>query len=264
MIDEISYQVYWKSLDSHNEKYVKKIQSDVSKTFFDLQTEILSNNNLEKAIDSLLILQKGIEAESGFKLFDIKRWTQILVNNTKTNTRALIEAVMKRAGREIKTNVEPTEYEKQIAESFKKNNKNHAESIKTIDRDLKKEVERIVEQNPLATKDELKELFKEKLQYKFKEVFTESRSNLIAQTSSTYTSGQGQKIVWNDNGYDLTWLTQRDGDVRDSHVEMDGKRPDENGWFNVNGDVMQSPGGGSDPAENCNCRCVGFPKKRAN
>ena len=56
-----------------------------------------------------------------------------------------------------------------------------------------------------------------------------------------------------------TWDASNDGDTRDSHVGMDGQKPDENGVFTTgDGFKMKYPGDrslGAPPQEIINCRC---------
>jgi len=58
------------------------------------------------------------------------------------------------------------------------------------------------------------------------------------------------------------WINEPD--ARDTHVKAgddyaDGISIDE--AFSVGADTMDAPGGGSDPGENCNCRCtLGYVK----
>jgi hypothetical protein len=267
-ITELVKKLYWKSINDFNNRYELQYIKIISDTFLDLQNEILDNNNLSKCYDSITNLKveilentklKRITEIENIKLFDLEKWVKILTLNTNPTTSKFIKAVFWRSAKDINESIELTDYEKQIAKLSKNTTDKITTSLGTIEQELQREIAKIVELNPTATKQELLDMFNERLRYKFQDVFSESRSKLIAQTTTTYTSGQGQKLVWNSKGYDFVWLTQRDGKVRTSHDAMDGTKAGEDGLFNVNGDLMETPGGGSIASENCNCRCYGRP-----
>src|SRR5690606_29945392 len=59
-------------------------------------------------------------------------------------------------------------------------------------------------------------------------------------------------------GIDTEKIWRHNGNAkvpRPLHVALDGTPADENGLFNVNGDRMEAPGLGTDPAQNVNCSC---------
>lgn len=272
--DELVKKLYWKALNDFNNKYELQYFNKISNTFLDLQKEILDNNNLSKCYDTIPIADielttypsihlKRVTQVEGIKLFDIAKWTSILTENVNPVTSKFIRAIMQRSALDIGTSIELTDFEKQIAKLSKNTTDKITTSLGTIEQDLQREIAKIVELNPTATKTELLDIFKEKLSHKFQDVFSESRAEVIAQTTTTYTSGQGQKLVWNSKGYAFKWLTQRDGVVRPSHEAMDGTLADDDGYFNVNGDRMETPGGGSKASENVNCRCYGLPVRVA-
>ncbi|MCK9482690.1 MAG: phage portal protein [Bacteroidia bacterium] len=270
--DELVKKLYWKALNTFNNKYELQYIKIISDTFLDLQEEILDNNNLSKCYDNIPTIEvttfpsrklKRVTQVENIKLFDLEKWVKILTLNTNPITSKFIKAVFRRSAKDINESIVLTDYEKQIAKLSKNTTDKITTSLGTIEQELQREIAKIVEINPTASKQELLDIFKEKLSYKFKDVFSESRSKLIAQTTTTYTSGQGQKLVWNSKGYAFMWLTQRDGVVRPSHDAMDGTLAGEDGLFNVNGDRMETPGGGSVASENVNCRCYGLPVRVA-
>lgn len=270
--DELVKKLYWKALNTFNNKYELQYFNKISDTFLELQKEILDNNNLSKCYESIQAVElttfpsmiiKRVTRVEGIKLFDLEKWTSILTENVNPVTSVFIRAIMRRSALDIDTSIELTDYEKQIAKLSKNTTDKITTSLGTIEKDLQREIAIIVENNPNATKTELLGIFKEKLSHKFQDVFSESRAKVIAQTTTTYTSGQGQKLVWNSKGYAFKWLTQRDGVVRPSHEAMDGKLAGDDGLFNVNGDRMETPGGGSIASENVNCRCYGLPVRVA-
>lgn len=56
------------------------------------------------------------------------------------------------------------------------------------------------------------------------------------------------------NAYKV-WRHNNIGKPREDHLEADGQRADEEGFFYVGGEYLQAPGLGTDPANNINCHC---------
>jgi hypothetical protein len=101
----------------------------------------------------------------------------------------------------------------------------------------------------------------EKTKYLFSEVYTKSRAKMIADTTATYSTTLSQRSVFSQYNYDLQWLSSRDNKTRDEHKDADGQIAID-GYFRVGGESMKHPGGGSDAANNINCRCYILPVKR--
>jgi len=127
------------------------------------------------------------------------------------------------------------------------------ESIGTI----REEVRNLLADNTDATAAELKELLTAKF-----ETLKVSRAEAIARTSANHTTNAAQSTTWGAYEIDMVWLTQRDGDVRATHLAADGQKRDENGMYSVGGDVMPYPCGGGIAGENVNCRCMQFPERK--
>ena len=130
--------------------------------------------------------------------------------------------------------------------AFKKNDL-FAETIKN---ELNIIVDNMIKEQGFIDKNKLKTNIKEHFS-----TMKNSRVNLIARTVTTSTSGQTQNKIAEVTNKNVKWISQRDGSVRETHYAADGTLPDDNGYFNIGGDSMQHPGGGSVAAENCNCRC---------
>jgi len=82
----------------------------------------------------------------------------------------------------------------------------------------------------------------------------------ILRTEGTRTLNNGFLASLNDaqmQGVDVqkVWDATLDMKTRSSHASADGKEPDEDGNFHVNGAVGPSPGNLSRAGENINCRC---------
>lgn len=57
-----------------------------------------------------------------------------------------------------------------------------------------------------------------------------------------------------NNGYKLVKIWSAASDAREAHLDADGTEADENGFFNVGGELLEYPGDGS-PENSINCRC---------
>lgn len=158
-----------------------------------------------------------------------------------------IEEALKDIGASI-DDVE-TEFKKQIKQAIIDNMKPLEKSVDTIDSELKELVGKVDSDNTLG------ELVKAKFG-----LLRDSRSELVASTAATLQRGTGQLLAWDKFAVKYNWLTMRDAKVRDSHRNMDMAKPNENGYFNVNGDYMKCPGGGSSVKENARCRCGLIPE----
>ena len=96
------------------------------------------------------------------------------------------------------------------------------------------------------------------------ELFREMRENRIPTITETTAVGAfeaGQLQAWLLSGVPYkTWLSQRDGRVRPSHIVADGQVVDVAEPFLVGNALMQHPGDPSGPAsEVVNCRCTMLP-----
>lgn len=83
----------------------------------------------------------------------------------------------------------------------------------------------------------------------------------IVRTESTrdYTNG---KLQTHDDLQKLgietrmQWSSAHDARVREDHLALDGELSDDNGEWNLAGEMVKGPGLSSDPAQSCNCRCA--------
>lgn len=120
---------------------------------------------------------------------------------------------------------------------------------------MKAEIVQVIENNAGATKQELKE----KLQTKFTQL-SEGRAKTIANTTAANVTSGMQHAVYKDLGFDMMWLTQRDGLVRPAHREADGQMQGADGYFTVGGEKTVRPlGSGLSAGNSINCRCQLFP-----
>lgn len=86
------------------------------------------------------------------------------------------------------------------------------------------------------------------------------RSMLIARTETMASVNFGAVETYRSDGVEQKeWLATQDDRTRDDHIDADGQIVAIDEDFSVGGDTMDAPGNGSDPAENCNCRCTVLP-----
>lgn len=249
-LNEQTKTAYWNEIDKQNATASRELTGIIANVFDELYSDILANNNLQKAIST----------ESGIKIFDLKKWSSILAERTKGWTSKFVDTVFQKALKDVQSDKTLSDYEKEIAKQSIGTTTHITDSLGTIEKEMKAGIQKIVTANPTASKTELLDLFSEQLNYKFKDVLTESRARMIAQTTSNYTNSSGQLSVWSGEKVKYVWLTQRDGDVRPTHEAVDSLPPDKNGYFTVGSDKMTHPCGGSEAGENVNCRCSLLPK----
>lgn len=90
----------------------------------------------------------------------------------------------------------------------------------------------------------------------------QSRAETIARTSATQGINQGQQYAMKDNDVEENeWLTQRDGNARESHSDADGQIRKLTEPFDIGGYSLSFPGDPAGPAQEVvNCRCFAIPK----
>ena len=133
------------------------------------------------------------------------------------------------------------------------------DSINVINENLKTNIQNMIENNPLATADELYDKLVENIDGKF-DSLKASRAANIAQTTSTFTECFAQKETFLKMGLSYLWLSQRDDVVRPAHRVADGQKQVD-GFFNVGGEKLEHPASGGSASNVCNCRCYLYPYK---
>lgn len=250
---EIVKKEYWidnyKSMKRH-EVRLKNIYKD---EFTALMNEVIFNIDLDY-VKALLIKRANFSAN-----FNVNTWVKRISKRVNPVYRDLATDIIKQAIRRIGGVI--TDFEQEIVNAADYTTTKIKDSLNTIQSNLKDAVKTVSTNNPNASKDELKELIIKEIKDKFNRDILKSRIDMIAQTTATATTGRAQIEAYTKRGYVSVWLTRRDDLVRDSHELMDGKEPNEDGFFDVNGDLMRSPATGSDPKENVRCRCTLFPRR---
>ena len=86
------------------------------------------------------------------------------------------------------------------------------------------------------------------------------RATMVARTETTVASNAGAVDRYQKEGFEQKeWFTAMDERVRDTHADANGQVVGIGENFTIGADSMPSPGRGSDPSENINCRCFVLP-----
>jgi len=270
--------IFWRSFDSLTQKKADTLKGEISKVFADLEREILGNiSKNQRAYEELHfdLFDNPETQASDFErikahsydtivkadliqvaeLFSEEEWIKKLEAATGETLTALQKVALLESLKAIGENMDslPSDFSEFMKSELKNSTAKITESIGTI----REEVRNLLADNTDATAAELKELLTAKF-----ETLKVSRAETIARTSANHTTNAAQSTTWGAYDIDMVWLTQRDGDVRATHLAADGQKRDENGMYNVGGDVMPYPCGGGIAGENVNCRCMQFPERK--
>lgn len=135
-----------------------------------------------------------------------------------------------------------------------------AEKVKNITTTTKTIIKRIIQKSGnegLSIPDTSKLLLSEWRS------LSKSRSVVIARTEIISASNYGSLTGAQSTGLEIDkiWIWTRDSRTRERHRNVD-QRVDINANFNVGGESLPYPGGGSIPSNNIQCRCtVGYKRK---
>lgn len=271
-------EILWRTFDGLTQKKAGDLKGEIAGVFGKLEAEILGNIEKNQAaylelhmdlfdnpetrasdfervkLDSYDTIIKS-ELIQVAELFDDEEWIKKLEQATGETLTALQKAALLESLKSIGENMDslPSNFSDVLKTELRNSTEKITESIGTI----RKEVQEILGNNTDASASELRELLTKKF-----DTLKQSRAETIARTSANHTTNAAQSKTWDNYGYDITWLCQRDGDVRDSHLAADGQKRGEDGMFQVGADSMPYPCAGSIAAENVNCRCMQFPEKR--
>lgn len=247
---EFDKDVIWRSFDTLTQKKAHTLQGIISDVFSDLEKEILGN--VSKRYDGEVV-KVGVDSISD--LFDLDTWVKKIEDATGETLTILQRDAIAKALETVGSNLDamPSAFSEEMAKALEDSIKKISDSIGTI----KDEVGSLLKDNTDATASELKDLLTAKF-----DTLKVSRAEAIAKTSANYTTTGAQKKTWTNLGITTTWLSQRDGVTRGTHLAADGTQPDESGMFTVGGDRMPHPCGGSLAEENVNCRCGLFPQRK--
>ena len=230
-----SKDLFWRNFDKVTEKSSLKIDNVVQSIVADLKVQVLSN--IDQGIISLADLDP---ADADYVKF------QALVENACLSVQGELLKALDLGEQDL-----TGEVGQQIKDLANESSAKIRESVDV----MKAEIRQVIENNAGLPKDELKD----KLKTKFTQL-SEGRAKTIANTTSANVTSGMQHAVYKDLGFQMMWLTQRDGLVRPTHVQADGSMQGADGYFTVGGEKTTRPlGTGLSAGNSINCRCQLFP-----
>lgn len=230
-----SKDLFWRNFDKVTEKSSLKIDNVVQSIVADLKAQVLSN--IDQGVISLTDLDP---ADADYVKF------QALVESACLSVQSELLKALDLGEQDL-----TGEVGQQIKDLANESSAKIRESVDV----MKSEIRQVIENNAGLPKDELKD----KLQTKFTQL-SEGRAKTIANTTSANVTSGMQHAVYKDLGFQMMWLTQRDGLVRPTHVQADGSMQGADGYFTVGGEKTTRPlGPGLSAGNSINCRCQLFP-----
>ena len=230
-----SKDLFWRNFDKVTEKSSLKIDNVVQSIVADLKAQVLSN--IDQGVISLSDLDP---ADADYVKF------QALVESACLSVQSELLKALDLGEQDL-----TGEVGQQIKDLANESSAKIRESVDV----MKSEIRQVIENNAGLPKDELKD----KLQTKFTQL-SEGRAKTIANTTSANVTSGMQHAVYKDLGFQMMWLTQRDGLVRPTHVQADGSMQGADGYFTVGGEKTTRPlGPGLSAGNSINCRCQLFP-----
>jgi HK97 family phage portal protein len=230
-----SKDLFWRNFDKVTEKSSLKIDNVVQSIVADLKAQVLSN--IDQGVISLSDLDP---ADADYVKF------QALVEGACLSVQSELLKALDLGEQDL-----TGEVGQQIKDLANESSVKIRESVDV----MKAEIRQVIENNAGLPKDELKD----KLQTKFTQL-SEGRAKTIANTTSANVTSGMQHAVYKDLGFQMMWLTQRDGLVRPTHVQADGSMQGADGYFTVGGEKTTRPlGPGLSAGNSINCRCQLFP-----
>jgi uncharacterized protein with gpF-like domain len=233
--DELA--IFWRTKEAERKSYSDDLKKPLKKFLNELEKEILSNTDNVKSFN-----QKNLSG-----LFDLDFWFKRIAELTSpTIANIVIDTIdnIDGSGGEDYTRDEEVVVEETI--------ENMETPVATIDKELKAEIEAVLRESPENVRARLDKVVKDR----FDTVYTKSRLDTIADTTSHNVQQSTTRKVHKRKGWKSQWLTERDDKVRPSHEELDGTIIESDGAFDVNGALALYPGNTGEASEDINCRCV--------
>ena len=241
----------WKHIDNIRRRLEQPIIAEMIKIFEEQEEEVI------QAIEGLRMMDRA-----GFmsldKLFNAPKWLTDTWNRVKQFALGGVysgyEVGQDQTGVDLPDldDFDPSvkEVMSQVEFSTQNVTRTTAESISEVIEDALRN-----QWTPQQTVAEMKSLF---AQHKI------TRPKVIGQTIMTAVHGRGQIEAFSRAGFGKSWLSRRDGRVRDTHSIADGQRRSIREPFSVGRALLQHPG---DPDTNVlseimGCRCGMKPVKQ--
>jgi len=258
--------IHWKTLDTILNPYREKIGKKMKKYFNKLTKRVIENIQVGAKDLKRVEIKSGIA--EGMFLFDFNEWYSELLKDLDPEFSRMIKEILQFELDTLGYDVGLTEFEKEQRNALRELNAKMRTPLNTVAQEIRKKIQDVITSNQGATKTELLQLIEAEISHLNSSVYTKSRSEMIATTSATFGAGQTQSQIYKRLGFNKEWITQRDKKVRKTHRYADGQKADDAGNFHIGTDVMKHPAGGSEAAENVNCRCytkaTGSPNSLVN
>jgi len=229
---EATRAAYWRAWDDTRATYAKLLKRHVQQGLRDIEREVLAGVDTGKAMKKDGPFDEAAAA---------KRFEDLTIEDREK----LVDWSVRSAYADV--DFEPAKYEDEFTRAVKASIDKSSELIREPATTIKAEMQTLfrdmANEKPAAIRDAITATF---------ETYSESRADLIAQTTAAVTINASQKHAWDGLGVGRMWLTRRDTKVRGAH-KIDGQAADSDGLFTLaDGRKVEYP---SDPRE----RCVQMP-----
>lgn len=226
---------FWRQFDGITEKNSERFDDVVRLMIAQVKEQVF-----QLADEGVLTLESVEISDKDFEKFD-----EIIAKACDTVTQQLLQELS--IGESDLTGVVGQEIKKMVADS--------SAQIRDSIGIIKEEVQKTLVDNADAPKEELNKILTDKF-----DSLSAGRAKAIANTTSANVTSGMQYAVYKDQGFDMMWLTQRDGRVRPAHQSMEGQKQGADGYFTVAGEKTTRPlGPGLSAGNSVNCRCQLFP-----
>jgi hypothetical protein len=226
---------FWRQFDGITETNSERFDSVVKMIIAQVKEQVF-----QLADEGILTLESVEISDKDFEKYD-----EIIAKACDKVTQQLLQELS--IGESDLTGVVGQEIKQMVADS--------SAQIKDSIGIIKEEVEKTLVDNADKTSEELNKILTDKF-----DSLSTSRAKAIANTTSANVTSGMQYAVYKDQGFDMMWLTQRDGRVRPAHQSMEGQKQGSDGYFTVAGEKTTRPlGPGLSAGNSVNCRCQLFP-----
>lgn len=224
---------------------------DLIKAFQKIEKIVI--NNIDTYFDNFIKGTKSVELD--IPIYNIDSIFELVKDTVKGSIATTIQNAIKQELELINESLSESEFENITASNLLKSTNKIRESINTLHENIKQDIQNIVNENPLASASELKDIIIKETSNKFHNNYNVNRVNLIANTTSNFALNSTQNEIIKEFNLNKVWLSQRDYKVRTEHRYADSQIADKSGMFYVGNEYLEYPTSGAIPENNINCRC---------
>lgn len=222
----------WLRKDDARAEYAALLKRTIQKELRGLEKEIIGS------IRSAVYTRDEEERKDPFdKDAAKKRWEKA----TEDDRTRLVDWSMRDAADAVDKDWDAiqSDFDKQIQRAVDKSSDLIKEPVETIHREMQDLLRRMKDKPVSEVAKAIASQF---------ETYSESRADLIAQTTAAVTINASQKEAWQGMEFKRAWLTRRDKRVRGAH-KIDGQVEDDDGFFTqADGTKTEYP---NQPRERC-------------